>query len=177
MGSALLVVVVYMTTHGNGNGQGKGQRDLFGDPAPNVPQRRGPSRIESNDVELMVTVAANAVRCGYLLVGASERVYARTDGADRVARVPRYEEDAVHQLLRRRWLKIGAAHLITCGAAHLVGTAVLVPKSTRDRIARWQQLQRPPSWPDQHRHPPRHSHHNDNGGGRLVHLDDYRRTP
>ena len=88
-----------------------------------VPQQRGPSgrvsRIESNDVDLMVTVAANAVRCGYLLVGTAERVYARTDADDRVARVPRYEEDAVHQLLRRRWLTLGATHRVTCGAAHL----------------------------------------------------------
>ncbi len=78
--------------------------------APPVPQQRGPSgrvsRIESNDVELMVTVAANAARCGYLLVGTTERVYARTDADDRVARVPRYEDDAVHQLLRRRWLTL-----------------------------------------------------------------------
>src|SRR5690349_24166048 len=100
----------------------------------------------------MVTVAANAVRCGYLLVGAAERVYARTDADDRVARVPRYEEDAVHQLLRRRWLTLGAAHRVICGAAHLIGTALLVPKATRDRIARWEWLQRPPSWPDQHHH-------------------------
>ena len=65
-----------------------------------------------------MTVAANAVRCGYLLVGASERVYTRTDADDRVARVPRYEDDAVHQLLRRRWLTLGATHRVTCGAAH-----------------------------------------------------------
>jgi hypothetical protein len=109
------------------------------------------SRIESNDVELMVTVAANAARCGYLLVGVSERVYARTDAEDRAARVPRYEDDAVHQLLRRRWLSLGSSHRVTCGAAELVGTAVLVPKATRERIERWNRLHRPPSWPDQHR--------------------------
>ena len=162
------MVVVAVTT----DGPGIGQLDLFGDPPP-LPQQRGPSgrvtRIESNDVELMVTVAANAARCGYLLVGVSERVYARTDADDRVARVPRYEEDAVHQLLRRRWLTVGSTHPITCGAAHLVGTAVLVPKATRDRIACWERLQRPPSWPTDHR-PPR------DADGRLVHLDDYRRT-
>ncbi len=109
------------------------------------------SRIESNDVELMVTVAATAARCGYLLVGVSERVYTRADADDRVARVPRYEDDAVHQLLRRRWLTVGSTHPITCGAAHLIGTAVLVPKATRERIEHWNRLHRPPSWPDQHR--------------------------
>ena len=62
------------------------------------------SSVDSNDVDLMHTIAANAVRCGYLLVGPADRVYTRTDpDSDHVQRVPRYEEDAVHQLLRRRW--------------------------------------------------------------------------
>jgi hypothetical protein len=135
-----------MTTQANEAGQ-PGQFGLFGDPVE-VPSPRPVSRIESNNVDLMHTIAANAVRCGYLLVGQSERVYARITGDDdHVARVPRYEEDAVHQLLRRRWLTVGATHRVTCGAAHLIGTAVLVPKHTRDRITRWEHLQRPPSWP------------------------------
>jgi hypothetical protein len=175
VGGAFLLVVVPVTT---GDGPGAGQLDLFGHPTnpptpPAIPGQRAPSRIESNDVDLMVTVAANAVRCGYLLVGAAERVYARTDADDHVARVPRYEEDAVHQLVRRRWLTLGAAHPITCGAAHLIGTAVLVPRATRDRIARWERLQRPPSWPDQHHHD-RHGPPGDNPG-EVVHLDDHRR--
>ena len=148
-----------MTRHPNTHDQ---QLGLFGGTSTRGPDRRcsgvtgqaGPyeSRAESNDVDLMHTVAANAVRCGYLLVGASERVYTRvTEAGDEVARVPRFEEDAVHQLLRRRWLTLGAPHRITCGAASLVGTTVLVPRDTRARIARWTHLQRPPSWPDQHR--------------------------
>src|ERR1700733_12653499 len=106
VGGPLLLVVVPMTS-GDAD-----QHDLFGNPAPPAPTRP-PSRIESNDVDLMMTVAGNAVRCGYLLGGASERVYARTDGDGRVARVPRYEEDAVHQLLRRRWLTLGSAHRVS----------------------------------------------------------------
>src|SRR5690348_1000078 len=47
---------------------------------------------DSNDIDLMQTVAANAVRCGYLLVGGHERVYARVGTGEEVARVPRYEE-------------------------------------------------------------------------------------
>jgi hypothetical protein len=125
----------------------------------------------------MHTVAANAVRCGYLLVGANERVYTRVvDGGDEVARVPRYEEDAVHQLLRRRWLTLGTPHRITCGAASLVGTTVLVPKDTRARITRWANLQRPPSWPS----PPAAGAASDgptagSSSGRVVDLDRHRR--
>lgn len=143
-------MVVGMTARDSGAG---GQLDLFGSPTGPIPaprsESRPVSRLESNDVDLMHTVAANAARCGYLLVGNSERVYARVPekGSDEVVRVPRYEEDAVHQLLRRRWLTTGSQHRVTCGAASLTGAAVLVPKDTRARIERWQRLQRPPSWP------------------------------
>ena len=93
------------------------QLGLFGGTNTTGQDRRqsGPDRQagmggESNDVDLMHTIAANAVRCGYLLVGANQRVYTRVvDGGDEVARVPPYEEDAVHQLLRRRWLTLGTS--------------------------------------------------------------------
>lgn len=149
-------------------GADAGQVDLFGQPAT-IPAPRPVSRIESNDVELMHTVAANAARCGYVLVGASERVYARVPDRhpDEVARVPRYEEEAVHQLLRRRWLTTGTQHRVTCGAASLTGAAVLVPRDTRARIERWQRLQRPPSWPV-----PAPS----TAGGRVIPLHGRKRT-
>jgi hypothetical protein len=67
-------------------------------------------------------------------------------------------------------LSLGAAHHVTCGAAHLIGTAVLVPKATRDRIARWERLQRPPSWPDEQQ-AGRSEGDRDHD---LVCLDDYR---
>ena len=131
---------------------------------------------DSNDLDLMHTVAANAIRCGYVLVGAAGRVYARTTG-DEVARVPRFEEDAVHQLLRRRWLTTGAPHSVTCGAASLTGIALLVPKQTRAAVARWDHLQRPPSWPQQRgtttTEPGRPDQ--DPRAGRVVRLDDHRR--
>ena len=90
--------------------------------------------------------------------------------------MPRYEEDAVHQLLRRRWLTLGTPHRITCGAASLVGTTVLVPKDTRARITRWAHLQRPPSWPT----PPAAGAASDgpaagSSSGRVIDLDRHRR--
>ena len=145
--------------------------DLFGGLHPVADRPTG--RRETNDVDLIHTVAANAVRCGYVLVGSSERVYARTTG-DEVVRVPRYEEDAVHQLLRRRWLTTGAPHALTCGAASLTGVALLVPKQTRAAVARWDHLQRPPSWPGAHT--PNHGRPDqDPRAGRVVRLDDPRR--
>lgn len=158
----------------HGRGPGPGQIGLFGGPGwePDLPTKAAPvSRIESNNVELMHTIAGNADRAGYLLAGPSERVYARDPDRDgRGVRVPRWEEDAVHQLLRRRWLYRGGAYLFTCGAADLTGTTVHTTRETRARVARWEQTQRaprPPSPPD----PPRH------GGSRdVVDLDTRRRT-
>lgn len=157
------------------------QPDLFGDLHPVEPTAR--QRRESNDVDLIHTVAANAIRCGYVLVGASERVYTRTGNpsktGDEVARVPRYEEDAVHQLLARRWLTLGAHHALTCGAASLTGVALLVPKSTRAAVTRWTHLQRPPSWPRTQNttEPGRPDQDTDRNtrAGRVVRLDDRRR--
>ena len=136
---------------------------------------------ESNDVDLMHTIAANAVRCGYLLVGAHQRVYARVDAHTEVARVPGYEDDAVHQLLRRHWLTLGASHHLTCGAATLTGVAVLVSRDTRTQLLRWNHHQRPPSWPS----PPTSSSpaptpatnaaRGADSSGRVIDLDRHRR--
>ncbi len=137
-----------------GTGAGGGQLDLFGStvPAPRHPDQPTPaasSPAETNDVDLIRHIAGNAARGLYLLVSTSERVYARADGPDSVAvvRVPRYEEAAVHQLIRRRWLTHGnGTHRVTCGAAQLVGTAVLCPRSTRALVERWEHLARPANW-------------------------------
>lgn len=100
--------------------------------------RHRAGRAESNDVELMYTVAGNAMRCGYLLAGPSERVYARdSDPLTSVVPVPRWEDDAVHQLLGRRWLARGQVRKVTCGAARLTATTVSVPPATRARVNRW----------------------------------------
>lgn len=129
-----------------------GQLDLFGNQtgAPTTPTASGAgaSAAETNDVDLIRHIAGNASRGLYVLAGRSERVYARADGPESTAvvRVPRYEEDAVNQLLRRRLLTLGGHHAVTCGAASLSGTAVLAPRSTRSMVARWEHLQRPASW-------------------------------
>jgi hypothetical protein len=136
--------------------QTPGQLGLFGPDPVDIPAQRTtsatsapPAAGESNDMDLITTIAGNAARGLYVLVGPNERVYVRTDGPDGrdVARVPRYEEAAVHQLLRRGWLNPGGhTKDLGCGAATLSGTAVNCPATTRARVARWNALQRPPSW-------------------------------
>jgi hypothetical protein len=85
--SAPHVVVEPVTTRGDREPVA-GQSHLFGNPVPAPDQGRAVSTVESNDIDLMHTVTANAIRCGYVLVGTSERVYARTSDRDDVARVP-----------------------------------------------------------------------------------------
>ena len=153
------------------------QEDLFGAAHPAEHQPRRVPR-ESNDIELMYTLAANAVRCGYLLVGAHQRVYARVNAHTEVARVPGYEDDAVHQLLRRRWLTLGASHHLTCGAATLTGVAVLVSRDTRTRLLRWAHQQHPPCSPSPPAHPsptPNPTARGTDSTGRVIELDRLRR--
>lgn len=133
--------------------QAPGQLGLFGSDPVAVPEQRRtstpPAVGESNDMDLITTIAGNASRGLYVLVGPNERVYVRTDGPDGrdVARVPRYEEAAVHQLLRRGWLNPGGhTKDLGCGAATLSGTAVNCPASTRARVQRWNALSRPAAW-------------------------------
>jgi hypothetical protein len=138
------LVVVDMNAHDRGHGLTPGQIGLFGGP--------GHEPDLSNNVELMHTIAGNADRAGYLLAGPSERVYARDPDRNGCGvRVPRWEEDAVHQLLRRRWLYRGSSYPFSCGAAALTGTTVHTTRDTRARVARWEQINRaprPPSPPE-----------------------------
>ena len=102
-------------------------------------------------MDLVTTIAGNASRGLYVLVGPNERVYVRTDGHDGrdVARVPRYEEATVHQLLRRGWLNPGGRTKdLGCGAATLSGTSVSCPAVHPGSGRRWNALSRPPAWSD-----------------------------
>lgn len=139
-----------------------GQLDLFTDnstidrttiAAPATSSSKGAAAAaaqtgETNDMDLIRHIAGNAIRGTYVVVGHADRVYARADGPESpdVVRVPRYEEDAVHQLIRRGLLNLNARCEATCGAASLTGTTVTAPKRTRALIARWESLQRPTNW-------------------------------
>ena len=128
LGGAVLLVVVAMT----GQGPGTNSRPVRppGHPARD-PRPAGAVADESNDVDLMVHRGGQR-RALRLPARRRRRTGLRPHHTDdQVARVPRYEEDAVHQLLRRRWLTLGATHRVTCGAATLTGMALLVPKATR----------------------------------------------
>jgi hypothetical protein len=166
------LVVVGMTAHPDRHPLTPGQIGLFGGPGhePDLPTTKAPvSRIESNNVELMHTIAGNADRAGYLLTGPAERVYARDPDRNGCGvRVPRWEEDAVHQLLRRRWLYRGSTYPFSCGAADLTGTTVHTTRDTRARVARWEQINRAPR-PQAPPDSPRRR-------GDVVDLDTRRRT-
>ena len=126
------------------------KRRLFGDPAPvEVPaqQRRA---ISSNDLDLMA---------GILQRPRDPRLHARRPDRPRVPRVdpgdirtvepvPRYEQDAVRQLLDAGHLTIGGAHTVTYGDRTGPAHSVLIPKATRAMAARWASLRPlPPATP------------------------------
>jgi hypothetical protein len=117
------------------------QEALFGDPATvEVPaqQRRA---ISSNDLDLMAGIIKTAADPGYMLVGPADRVFRSEPGDQHSAEpVPRYEQDAVRQLLDAGHLTIGGAHTVTYGDRTGPAHSVLIPKVTRAMAARWAHL-------------------------------------
>ncbi len=124
------------------------QTALFGGQQP-IPTPRQPrkARAVTNDMDLIESVIRLAREPGYVLVGASERVYRRqVGGGDEVERVPGYEADAVHQLLTHKWLTTGGGHQVRYGRYESRATSVLVTRATARRAARWASYHRPESW-------------------------------
>jgi hypothetical protein len=146
------------------------QEALFGDPAtiPDPDQRR--RGIDTNDVDLVAGIIRVAADPGYMLVGPTDRVFRVEPGdAHTVEPVPRYEQDAVRQLLDAGHLTIGGAHTVTYGDRTGPAHSVLIPKATRAMAARWAHL-RPliaPTAPKK----PRPAGKGARPSSRLVHVD------
>jgi hypothetical protein len=99
-----------------------------------------PAAFAINDVELVADVIRAAATRGYVLIGPAQQVFAWVDEKKkygRVERVPRYEQDAVHQLLTSRHLRIGGTHLVSYGGREGPANSVLVPRSSRAMVTRW----------------------------------------
>jgi hypothetical protein len=98
-------------------------------------------RAAVNDLDLVASVVAAAQDPGYVLIGASERVFLRDPARNGfVTVVPRYEADTVAQLLDSGHLKIGGTHLVSDGRREGPARSVLVPAATRAMLARWAAL-------------------------------------
>jgi len=103
------------------------QGALFGGQQP-IPTPRQPAetRPATNDMDLIETVIRLAREPGYVLIGATDRVYRRRVGSnEEVERVPGYEADAVHQLLARGLLSTGGAHQVRYSRHEGSATSVL----------------------------------------------------
>jgi hypothetical protein len=112
--------------------------DLFGNPLDAGDGPR-PPRVPLNDMSLIEKVLQIAETTGYVLVGASERVY-HLVGRGQIEIAPLHEADAVHQLLDAQWLTKGATHTYTCRGDTGPGNSVLVPRSTKFKSSHWRAL-------------------------------------
>jgi hypothetical protein len=124
--------------------------DLFGNPVPPPPPPPRP-RPATNDMDLIERVLKVACLDGYALVGTAERVYrvgtSDQTGTVEIIGVSGEEADAVRQLIDSRDLVPGGQHRYRYrNYREGYGRAVLVPRATRGKAARWSHLQRPSTW-------------------------------
>ncbi|GHH59796.1 hypothetical protein [Lentzea cavernae] len=114
--------------------------DLFGFENEPVAAPVPPSSPVTNDMRVIMDVLNRAVmETGYVLAGASRRVYRRI-GKDGMKRVPQWELDAVLQCIDSGQLTVGGTHLLRCGAVRQSASSVTVPKATRQKVMRWNSL-------------------------------------
>jgi hypothetical protein len=120
--------------------------DLFGNEVPDSPRPAGKPRQTTNDMTTVMTVLSRAQdEFGYVLAGPSRQVFRRCD-KDKMRLIPRWESGTVHQLIDAGQLTVGGTHFLRCGAVQGHANSVLVPKATRDQLARWRVLKNPPAW-------------------------------
>ncbi|MDQ2709319.1 MAG: hypothetical protein M3Z25_17560 [Actinomycetota bacterium] len=123
------------------------QGALFGGQQPIPTPRSAKTQPVTNDMDLIETVIRLAREPGYVLIGATDRVYRRRTGShDEVQPVPGYEADAVHQLLAEKLLTTGGTHQVRYSRHEGRATSVLVTRATARRAARWSSYHRPESW-------------------------------
>lgn len=117
------------------------ETDLFGNPVAPLKPREAP-RSKVNDMELIEHVLQEASLAGYVLIGIREDVYRRTVG-DEVEKVPEAVDFAVHQLIDAKWLEVGGAHQVRYDRYTGPARSVLVPRTSRQKAARWRSLADP----------------------------------
>ncbi len=115
-----------------------GATDLFGNPLEE-PVMDMPAAPPINDMNLIEKVLQVAENTGYVLVGPAERVYHQV-APKVIESAPRYEAEAVHQLLSAKWLTKGGTHIYTCHGYEGPGNSVLVPKATKAKARKWRAL-------------------------------------
>lgn len=120
--------------------------DLFGNEVP-TPAPTAPDRPPINDMDLVEAVLAVANSTGYRLVGAREKVYRCSEvHKGHIEPVPAYEDVAVHQLIDAKWLQVGGSHPCTYRQYEGYGRSVLVPRRSKEAMARWRAYKRPTTW-------------------------------
>ncbi len=115
-----------------------GAVDLFGNPV-DEPVKAMPASPPINDMDLIEKVLQIAENTGYVLVGPSERVY-HLVASKTIEVSPRYQEEAVHQLLAAKWLSKGGVHVYAHHGYEGPGNSVLVPKATKMKARQWRNL-------------------------------------
>ncbi|SDP60891.1 hypothetical protein [Lentzea jiangxiensis] len=114
--------------------------DLFGNEVEPTTAPAAAARSVTNDLRVVTEVLNRAVSdCGYVVASTARTVFRRVD-KEKISRIPAWEASAVVQLVDNGKLVIGGTHLLRCGAVRQSVRSVLVPKSTRLMLSRWNAL-------------------------------------
>ena len=124
-----------MTSH-----PGTVQGALFGDPVTVESDDHGPAATQ--DPREVARIVAAAQEPGFLLIERTGQVL-RTDPARPgcAESAARHDGDTVLQLLDTGHLRLGGTHHVHHAGTEGPARSVLVPKATRDMVARWDHLQ------------------------------------
>ena len=110
-----------------------------------LPATKPTGRAESNDLDLFATIVRTAADPGYVLIGAAGKPFVREPGdKHQVHPVPRYEADAIAQMLDAGHLKTGGHHHVRTGRHEGPANSILIPAATRSMVHRWDALHRLP---------------------------------
>lgn len=120
--------------------------DLFGNEVVDVPLSRETSQRITNDMRQVTVVLERACsEAGYFVAG-RRKVFRMVDKGV-MKPVPLWESGVVLQLVDAGLLmQGGGTRMMRCGAVTSSAHAVLVPRATRNQLARWQSLRTPAAW-------------------------------
>jgi hypothetical protein len=113
--------------------------DLFGGAVDDKPVTTKPAKVVNNMETVKTVIERACSERPYMLVGPTGQPHRLADDG-LVKPCIFWEAEAIHQLVRQKLITVGGYHTYQTRYGSKSGQSLLVPKSTRDMLRRWQAL-------------------------------------